>query len=70
MSGEIQTLGGRRLFAVSMVLSALGVALVAWWVLTDARHWWMLGAGFAAAIAGVALGARARRDASGERGGQ
>ena len=70
MSGEIQTPGGRRLFAVSMVLSVIAVALVVWWVLSDARSWWMLAAGFVAAIAGVAVGARGRRDASGERGGR
>lgn len=65
MTGEIETRGGRRLFAVSVVLSALGVALVAWWVLSPPqRSWWMLVAGFVAAAAGVVLGARGRRDAA------
>jgi len=62
VSGEIQTRGGRRLFAMSLVISALGVALVAWWVLRPPRSWWMLVAGAIAAIAGVAVAARARRD--------
>ena len=76
MSGEIQTRGGRRLFAVSLVLSALGVSLVTWWVLRPGRSWWTLAAGAIAAIAGVAVAARGRRDVgegestAQERGGQ
>ena len=64
MTGGIETRGGRRLFAVSVALSALGLALLAWWALSGARAWWMVVAGFAAAVAGVALGARGRRDAA------
>lgn len=62
MSGEIQTRGGRRLFGASLILSALAVALVAWWVFADARSWWMLVAAAFAAMAGVAVAARGRRD--------
>ena len=62
VSGEIQTRGGRRLFAVSLVISALGVALVAWWVLRPPRSWWVLAVGSIAAIACVAVAARGRRD--------
>ena len=62
MSGEIQTRGGRRLFGASLILSALGVVLVAWWVLRPPRSWWVLAVGAIAAIAGVAVAARGRRD--------
>lgn len=63
MTGGIETRGGRRLFAVSMVLSALGVALGAWWLFSlPPRPWWILAAGLLVAFAGVAFGARARRD--------
>lgn len=67
MSGEIQTPGGRRLLRASVVFSAVGVGLLVWWVVSDVRSLWMLVAGFAAAVAGVAVAARARRDTSGER---
>ena len=63
MSGEIRTPGGRRLFAASVVLSALGVVLLAWWLLADTRAWWTLAVGACAAIAGVVVAARGRRDA-------
>jgi hypothetical protein len=62
VSEETQTRGGRRLFAMSLVLSAIGVVLVAWWVVREPRPWWMLVAGACAAIAGVAVAARGRRD--------
>ena len=68
MTGEIETRGGRRLFAASVVLSGIGVALVAWWAVSDPRPWWMLVAGLLAALAGVVLGARGRRDAAAELG--
>jgi drug/metabolite transporter (DMT)-like permease len=51
----------RRLFAGSLVLSAIGVVLLAWWFFDDPRSWWALGAGALAALAGVVLGARSRR---------
>ena len=63
MSGEIRTPGGRRLFAASVVLSALGAILLVSWVLSATRSWWMLAAGACAAIAGVVVAARGRRDA-------
>jgi hypothetical protein len=63
VSGEIRSPGGRRLFAASVVLSALGVVLLAWWLLADTRAWWTLTAGAGAAIAGVVVAARGRRDA-------
>ena len=53
---------GRGLFVGSVVLSAIGVALLSWWVFGDTRHWWAWGAGALAAIAGVAIAARARRE--------
>ena len=52
----------RGLFAISVVLSAIGVALLGWWVFGDTRRPWVLGAGALAAIAGVVLAARARRE--------
>ena len=56
-----------RAGAASVVFSAVGVGLLVWWVVRDLRSLWMLVAGFAAAVAGVAVAARARRDTSGER---
>jgi hypothetical protein len=61
VSGDPQSPRGRRLFAVSLVLSAIGVGLVAWWVLMDARSWVVLCGGAVAAFAGVVVGAKARR---------
>jgi len=46
---------------VSLVLSAIGVGLVAWWVVMDARSWVVLCGGAVAAFAGVVVGAKARR---------
>jgi hypothetical protein len=52
---------GRRLFAASLVLSATGVGLLAWWLLSDPRSWITLGTGVVAAFGGVAIGAKGRR---------
>jgi hypothetical protein len=52
---------GRRLFAASLVLSALAVGLFTWWLLSAPRSWVVLGAGVAAALGGAATGARGRR---------
>jgi uncharacterized membrane protein YfcA len=45
----------------SIILSAIAVGCLVWWLFDDARSWWALGAGAAAAVAGVVLGARGRR---------
>ncbi len=52
---------GRGLFAASLILSAVGVGLLAWWVF-GMRRWWAVVVGALAAIAGVAIAARARRE--------
>jgi hypothetical protein len=59
-SAEPQRLRG-RLFAASLVLSAIGVGLLAWWLLSDPRSWVTLGTGAVAAFGGAAIGARGRR---------
>jgi membrane protein implicated in regulation of membrane protease activity len=51
----------RGLFIASLALSGVGVALLMWWVF-GVRQWWTLVAGALAAIAGVAIAARARRE--------
>ena len=51
---------GRGLVTASVILSAIAVACLVWWLFDDARSWWALGAGAAAAVAGVVLGARGR----------
>lgn len=64
VSAEPQRPRGRRLLAGSLVLSATGIGLLAWWLLSDPRPWFVLGAGVVCAFAGVAVGARARRATS------
>jgi hypothetical protein len=58
VSGEARA---RGLFVGSLVLSAVGLVLLVWWVF-GGRRWWALVAGALAAVAGVAIAARARRD--------
>ena len=50
-----------QLFIASLVLSAVGVGLLAWWLLSEPRSWLVLGAGLVAAFGGAAIGARSRR---------
>ena len=52
---------GRSLVTASIILSGVAVICLVWWLFDDARSWWALGAGAAAAVAGVVLGARGRR---------
>jgi len=52
---------GRGLFVASLALSAVGLALLLWWLLSSPRSWWALLGGLAAAFAGASIAARARR---------
>jgi len=52
---------GRALIAGSLILSALGLALLIWWLL-GIHRWWVLGAGALAGVTGGAIAARARRE--------
>ena len=52
---------GRALIAGSLILSALGLALLIWWLL-GIHRWWVLIAGVVAAVMGGAAAARARRE--------
>jgi uncharacterized membrane protein YfcA len=58
MSGNARA---RGLVVASLALSGVGAALLVWWVF-GVRQWWTLVAGALAAIAGVAIAARARRE--------
>ena len=60
MNGEPRA---RGLFVASLVLSALGLWLLAWWWF-GMHRWGALVVGALAAIGGVAIAARARRGPS------
>ena len=58
MTGEPRA---RGLFVASLVLSGVGLALLAWWWF-GIHRWWALVGGAVAAIGGVAIAAQARRE--------
>jgi hypothetical protein len=62
VTSEPQSPRARRLTAAPILPSVVGVALLVWWAIGSVRAWWMLVAGAIAAIIGVAVAARARRE--------